>query len=117
MNDLEKLFLSKLKHIYDAEQQGVEALSQMQVNAEPSVKNALNDHLEQSREHVGRIERVFDDFGQSAERKTCHALAGILKEGRQMLQQLPGSATLLLSARKVEHYEISSYGSMCRWAE
>src|SRR5581483_1056178 len=117
MNDLEKLFLSKLKHMYDAEHQVVEALSEMQEAAEPSVKNALTEHLEESREQVRRVSSVFDDFGQSPERKTCHGMAGIINEGRRMLQQMPGSAPLILSARKIEHYEISSYGSLCTWAE
>ena len=82
MNDLEKLFLSELRDIYDGEQQLVEALPDMEKSAiSGQLKQAFHEHWEQTRNHVNRLERVFETLGQKPSRKSCRGLEGIIDEG------------------------------------
>lgn len=122
MNDLEKLFVSELKDIYDGEQQLVQALSQMEKSATSgALKEAFHEHMEQTKTHVNRLERVFQQIGQTPKRRACHGIEGIVNEGEMLLKTLAGNssldAALIASGQKAEHYEITSYGSLCTWAE
>lgn len=122
MNDLEKLFLSELKDIYDGEQQLIKALPVMEKSAMSSeLKSAFHEHLEQTRNHVRRLENVFRALGEEPRRKTCKGLEGIIDEGELMAQEFKGNsaldAALIESGQKAEHYEITSYGTLCTWAE
>ncbi|HWI58871.1 MAG TPA: ferritin-like domain-containing protein [Bacillota bacterium] len=122
MNDLEKLFLSELKDIYDGEQQLVEALPEMEKHAASGeLKNAFHEHLEQTRNHVQRLESVFRALGEEPNRKSCRGLEGIIDEGEKMAKEFEQNsaldAALIEAGQKVEHYEITSYGTLCTWAE
>ncbi|HYG35835.1 MAG TPA: ferritin-like domain-containing protein [Clostridia bacterium] len=122
MNDLEKVFLSELEDIYDGEQQLVKALPEMEKNAESQeLKSAIHEHLEQTKNHVNRLERVFRDLGQTPKRRGCKGMEGIIDEGEMLAREFKGNsaldAALIVAGQKVEHYEITSYGSLCTWAK
>jgi ferritin-like metal-binding protein YciE len=122
MNDLEKLFLAELRDMYDGEQQLVEALPDMERSAvSGELKQAFHDHWEQTRNHVDRLERVFETLGQKPSRKTCRGLEGIIDEGEITAKEFEKNsaldAALIASGQKAEHYEITSYGTLCSWAK
>jgi ferritin-like metal-binding protein YciE len=121
VNSLRELFISELKDIYDAEQQIVKALPDMvKASSTPELREAFQEHLEQTRDHVRRLEQIFQGCGEEAKAKKCDGLRGILKEGEDAID-LDGDATtrdaaLIAGAQRVEHYEIAVYGSLRSWA-
>lgn len=122
MNDLKKLFVTELEDMYDGEQQLVEALSEMEESAASSeLKHAFHEHLEQTRTHVNRLESVFRAMGEEPHRRSCKGLEGIIDEGEKLAKEFRGNsaldAGLIASGQKAEHYEITSYGTLCSWAE
>ncbi len=122
MNDLEKVFLSELKDMYDCEQQLVMALPRFERSAESrELKGVFHDHCEQTKKHVNRLERVFGGIGEDPRRKTCTGIEGIIDEGEVLAKEFEGNsaldAALIAEAQKAEHYEITSYGSLCSWAK
>jgi ferritin-like metal-binding protein YciE len=122
MNDLEKLFFSELKDMYDGEQRLVDALPAMVDSADSSeLKSCFSKHLEQTKGHVNRLEEVFRAIGQEPKRKTCQGLEGIIDEAETLTKEFKGNtaldAALIASGQKAEHYEITSYGSLCTWAK
>jgi ferritin-like metal-binding protein YciE len=122
MNDLEKVFLSELKDLYDAEQRILKALPKMEKTADSDeLKDAFHEHFEQTKGHVDRLERVFKDIGQQPKRKSCKAMEGIIDEGQEIAKEFKGNsaldAALIGASQKVEHYEITSYGTLCSWAK
>jgi ferritin-like metal-binding protein YciE len=122
MNDLEKIFVSELKDIYDGEQQLVNALVEMEQSASSGeLKSAFHEHLEETRNHVNRLESVFREIGEEPKRKTCHGLEGIIDEGQLMAKEFADNsaldAALIAAGQKAEHYEITSYGTLCSWAD
>lgn len=119
---LEDLFLDQLKDTYYAERKILKALPKMMRAAQAAeLKAAFAKHLDQTEEHVARLQQVFEIMGRPARGKTCPAIDGILEEGEEVLQSYAGSnaldAGLIGSAQAVEHYEIARYGTMCRWAQ
>jgi ferritin-like metal-binding protein YciE len=122
MNDLEKLFLTELRDIYDGEHQLIKALPEMEkVAMSPELKHAFQAHLEETKTHVNRLEHVFRALGEQPSRKTCKGLEGIIDEGEILAEEFRTNraidAALIESGQKVEHYEITSYGTLCSWAE
>jgi ferritin-like metal-binding protein YciE len=119
-NTLQELFLGELKDMYDAEKQLVKALPKLaKMASNPDLRNGIEEHLEQTKGHVSRIEEVFDLMGARHQGKKCAGIQGILAEGNETLGGMEGTAVdaaLIASAQKVEHYEIASYGSLCSWA-
>lgn len=118
MNDL---FVHTLQDIYYAEQQIVEALPKMISKASNAeLKRALKDHLEQTRTHVTRLEKVFKMHGAEPEEVDCPAIDGILEEADEVSGEVEDKAVLdaalIASAQAVEHYEITRYGTLIAWA-
>jgi ferritin-like metal-binding protein YciE len=121
-NGLHELFLEELADMYDAEQQLVKALPKLAKSAKRSeLKSAFESHLEETENHVKRLEEVFKSVDAKPKKKACKGLSGILKEGEEMLEEHKGSeegdAALICAAQKTEHYEIASYGCLSAWAE
>lgn len=122
MNDLEKLFMEGLKGTYDAEQQLVKALPELAESAQsPELRTAFNEHLGQTKNHVSRLEQVFRALGQEPERRSCHGMEGIIDDGQMISREFKGNtgldAALIVAGQKSEHFEITSYGSLCTWAK
>ena len=122
LNSMDDLLLDQLKDLYDAENRITDALPKM-ADAASSVElqAAFRDHLRETEEHVRRLEECFNKLGQSAERETCDAMKGLIKEGEHMLQAggdpAVKDAALIAAAQRVEHYEMAGYGSARNFAQ
>ena len=119
---LEDLYHDTLKDIYYAERKIIQALPKMVKGADsPKLKTAFEKHLRESEVHYERLQQVFDIFGKRAQGKTCPAIDGIIEEGEEIMQAFKGTpaldAGLISAAQAVEHYEITRYGTLKRWAE
>jgi ferritin-like metal-binding protein YciE len=118
MNTLRETFLQELADIYDAEKQLVKALPKMAKAVQnEQLREGIQEHLEETEEHVQRIEQVFKHFGEKARAKKCKAMAGLLDEGQERIKEKASDSALICAAQKIEHYEIASYGSLKSWAE
>jgi len=120
--NLRDFFIDSLKDIYWAENALVGALPKMAANAtSSSLANAILEHLEVTKNQVSRLEKVFDLVGEKAEEKKCEAMAGLLKEGDGILEETePGAvrdAGIIAASQKIEHYEITSYGTLSAFAK
>ncbi|MBU4530912.1 MAG: ferritin-like domain-containing protein [Desulfomicrobium sp.] len=118
---LEDLFHDTLKDIYYAEKKILKALPKMKRAADSAeLKAAFEKHHIQTQEQIERLQGVFDILGKSARGKTCDAIEGILAEGEEIMEEYKGTAALdaglISSAQAVEHYEITRYGTLKRWA-
>ncbi len=121
MKTLKDLFLDELADMYDAEKRIVKALPKIAKAATcEDLKAAIMAHLEETKGHVTKLERVFQAFEEKARGKTCEATVGLLKEGDEIAADFKGSpainAALVSAAQKVEHYEMASYGCLHEWA-
>src|SRR5215212_8885467 len=117
MSTLRDTFLEELADLYDAEKQIIKALPKMAKAAEhEELKRAFEMHLEETEEHVERLERVFEVFGEQARGKKCKGMKGLLEEGEELIKEDEGDAALICAAQKVEHYEIATYGTLRVWA-
>ena len=120
---LEKFFIDLLKDIYWAEKHLTKALPKIQKAATTQeLKDAVEDHLAQTEEHVARLEQVFEILGKKAQAKKCDAMEGLIKEGESAIEETEeGSMTrdvaLIIAAQKAEHYEIASYGGLVQLAK
>ena len=118
---LQKLYVDELKDLYNAEQQLVKALPKMAKNAElQPLGDAFTNHLEETKNHVARLEQIFESLGESAKGKKCVGMEGIVEEGAETINEYEGAvldAALISAAQRVEHYEIAAYGSVCAYAE
>ncbi|NUY80460.1 ferritin-like domain-containing protein [Flavobacterium sp. MAH-1] len=119
--NLRLLFVDALKDIYWAENALVKALPKMRDNAtSPALVSAIDDHLAVTVNQVERLEDIFDIIGEEAEGKKCEAMAGLIKEGENILEEtVPGpvrDAGIIAAAQKVEHYEIATYGTLVSFA-
>ena len=122
LNTLEDLYVDLLKDLYSAEKQLVRALPKMAKNAQSSdLQRAFQDHLKQTERQAERIERIFTEMGGSPRGKKCVGMEGLIEEGNELLKEdvEPDvlDAGLIAAAQKVEHYEISGYGTARAWAE
>jgi ferritin-like metal-binding protein YciE len=112
---MDQLFLDEIRDLYDAEKQLTKALPKMAMGAaSEELRMAFEDHLEQTQEHVKRLEEIFDGLGEKGAGKKCTAMQGLIKEGGELMAMDEGAlrdAGLIAAAQKVEHYEISGYGS------
>ncbi len=121
LDNLRKLFVEELRDLYSAENQLVKALPKMAKGASSEeLKQALEDHLEQTRGHVERLEEVFEQLDETPKGKTCKAMKGLVEEGSEILEEdgedSVVDAGIIAAAQKVEHYEIASYGTVRTWA-
>jgi ferritin-like metal-binding protein YciE len=119
---LHKLFEDELKDIYWAEKALTKALPKMAKNAtSPELIKALQTHLTETEGQVSRIEQVFELIGTKAQAKKCEAMAGLIKEAEELMQDndkgVMRDAAIISAGQKVEHYEIASYGTLRSFAQ
>jgi ferritin-like metal-binding protein YciE len=122
MRNLEDAFLDEMRDMLSAERQIARALKKMAKKAShEQLTEAFEEHLTQTEDQIHRLEQVFESLGRAPRARRCDAMAGIIDEGKEMMEEAsePGvlDALLIASAQKVEHYEIASYGTLCTWAE
>ena len=119
---LEEFFHDEIKDIYWAEKKLVQTLPKMaRAATSGDLKNAFKSHLEQTKEHVSRLEQVFDILGHKPQAKKCDAMEGITEEGASIIEDTKdGTHTrdvaLILAGQKAEHYEIATYGGLAQVA-
>lgn len=119
---LHKLFEEELKDIYWAEKALTKAIPKMIKNAtSQELIDALEDHLEETKGHVERCEKVFELLGKTAQAKKCEATEGLIAEAEDIMEEcdegVMRDAGIISAAQKVEHYEIATYGTLCQFAK
>jgi ferritin-like metal-binding protein YciE len=122
METLEDLLEEQLKDLFSAENQLLKALPKMAKRAaSPKLKKAFEQHTEQTRQHVERLRDVAERLEIKLSGKTCKAMEGLVKEGQEVLEEDGEGplidAALVAAAQRVEHYEISAYGTVRAMAE
>jgi len=111
---LEDLLVEQVRDLYDAEKQLVRALPKMAEAANSEdLQQAIQNHLEETKNQVSRLERVFQELDKPAKGKACKAMRGLIEEGGE---EAEGDSPLtdlaiIAAAQRVEHYEISAYGT------
>jgi len=115
---LKELFTDELKDIYWAEKHLASALPKMIKGAtSEELKTTITNHLEETKNHVARLESVFESIGEKATAKKCLAMEGLLNEANELLTDTDKGTevrdvAIISAAQKVEHYEIASYGTL-----
>lgn len=113
-----ELFMGELKDIYWAEQHLLKALPKMKKGAtSEELADAIGTHIEETSTHVTRLEQIFEMMGKKATAKKCEAMEGLIAEGKEVLSDTEADtmvrdAGIIISAQKIEHYEIAAYGSL-----
>jgi len=121
LDSLADLLEDEIKDIYDAEKQLTKALPKLAKKANAQeLKKAFEEHLQQTEEHVARLEQVFDQMGLPARGRKCEGMQHLIAEGNDMIAEADDEATrdalMIAAAQKVEHYEIATYGTLRVWA-
>jgi len=121
-NGLRELYLDELRDLYNAENQLLKALPKMAKAANSDeLRDGFEQHLEQTKGHVERLEQIFEALGESPKGKKCAGMEGLVKEGSEVMEEdFEGAvmdAALIGAAQRVEHYEIAAYGTVIAFAE
>jgi ferritin-like metal-binding protein YciE len=121
MESLHDVFVHELKDLYSAEKQLVRALPKMaKASASDKLREGFELHLEETREHVSRLEEVFADLEIGSRGPKCVAMEGLIEEGSKIMEEDADGAVmdaaLIAAAQKVEHYEIAGYGTVVAYA-
>ncbi len=119
---LKELYIDELKDLYSAETQLVKALPKMAKGASSDeLRQGFEEHLEQTKGHVQRLEQIFEALGESPKGKKCKGMEGLITEGGEVLEEdYEGNildSALIGAAQRVEHYEIAGYGTVRAMAE
>ena len=119
---LKDLYIDELKDLYNAENQLVKALPKMaRAASSDELRRGFEEHLEQTKGHVQRLEKIFQALGESPKGKKCKGMEGLIEEGSEVMEEdYEGSvldAALIGAAQRVEHYEIAGYGTVRSMAE
>ena len=119
---LHDAFIDELRDTYDAEKQLTKALPKMaRAATSDELKQALESHLEETREQITRLERVFESLDEKVRGKHCDGMAGIIAEGKSVLEEdldeTTMDACIIASGQRAEHYEMAAYGTLVAWAK
>ncbi len=122
LNSFKDLFVNQIEDLYDAENRLTKALPKMADAATSSqLKQAIQQHLTETQGHVSRLETIFRELNLEPKRETCEAMKGLITEGEEMIKAKGDSdvkdAALIAAAQRVEHYEISGYGTARAFAK
>src|SRR5215471_16047300 len=119
---LHDAFLEELKDAYDAEKRLTKALPKLaKASTSPELRQAFEDHLEETNGHVDKLEQVFQVLDEKVKGTRCDGIAGIIDEGKTVMgEDFEGAtmdACLIAAAQRAEHYEIAAYGTLVAWAK
>lgn len=122
VNTLQELFIDEIRDLLDAEKQLIKALPKMaKAASNADLKQGFQDHLEETKTHVTRLEAIFEKLGTPAKGKACKAMQGLVEEGSEAIElKAPDTirdVCLIGAAQRVEHYEIAAYGTARALAE
>ena len=120
-SSLKELYLKELRDIYDAEKQITKALPKMAKAASSTqLRQGFEMHLDQTKNHITRLEKIFETLDESPKGESCDGMEGLIEEGSQVMDEdlEPDAidAGLISAAQRVEHYEMAAYGSLRTWA-
>ena len=121
LETLHDLYVDQLKDLYSAEQQILRALPKMSEAAtSPKLAKAFRDHVEETKDQVARLDKIFKGLGVSPRGKTCKGMKGLLEEGKEIVEgeaePTVKDAALIAAAQRVEHYEMAGYGCVRTFA-
>ncbi len=122
-SEFHEFFVDGLKDIYWAEKHLAKALPKLKKAAtSEELAQAFEKHTEETKEHIARLEQVFELLEEKAVAKKCEAMEGLVKEAESIVEEtdkgtMIRDAGLIMAAQKVEHYEIASYGTLRTFAE
>ncbi len=121
LGSFQDLFVDQLKDVYSAERQIIQALPKMaKAASDPQLQQAFQEHLEQTQRQKDRLDQIFQNLGASSGRKKCVGMEGLINEGQELIDNGGApevlDAGLIAAAQKVEHYEISAYGTLRSFA-
>jgi ferritin-like metal-binding protein YciE len=116
------LYIDELRDLYNAETQLTKALPKMaKAAANEQLREAFQEHLRQTSEHVSRLEQIFEQLEERPTGKRCLAMEGLVKEGSETVKEdfadEVKDAAIIGAAQRVEHYEIAGYGTVRAFAE
>src|ERR1700727_431372 len=119
---LKKLYIDELRDLYNAETQLVKALPKMaKASSNDQLREAFENHLRETSEHVSRLEQIFEQLEEKASGKKCLGMEGLVKEGTETMkedyEEAVKDAAIIGAAQRVEHYEIAGYGTVKALAE
>jgi ferritin-like metal-binding protein YciE len=119
--NLKKLYVDELKDLFSAENQLLKALPKMaKAASSDELRTSFEEHLEQTKVHVQRLEEIFESLDESPKGKKCVGMEGLVKEGSEVMEEGFDDAVLdaglIGAARRVEHYEIAAYSAVCEFA-
>ena len=119
---LKELYVDELKDLYSAESQLVKALPKLaKAAASEELRAGFEEHLEQTKGHVQRLEQIFEMLDESPKGKKCKGMEGLVEEGSEIMgedfEDALLDAALIGAAQRVEHYEIAAYGTVRAFAE
>jgi len=122
IDTLQKLYVEELKDLHSAERQIIQALPKMiKAATNPDLKAAFQEHLEITKEHLARLDRIFDKMGKKGTGKKCKGMEGVIADGKELLEQDMSpealDAGLISAAQHVEHYEMAGYGTVRTYAQ
>jgi ferritin-like metal-binding protein YciE len=121
-DSLKELYIDELKDLFSAETQLTKALPKMAKAAtSDELRQGFEDHLEQTKGHVERLQQIFEMLDEKATGKKCLGMEGLVKEGAEVMgedfEEAVMDAALISAAQRVEHYEIAGYGTVIAFAE
>jgi Mn-containing catalase len=121
---LKDVLVDEMKDLLHAEGQLVKALPKMARAAKSAkLKTAFQNHLEETKSHVERLQEAFELLGIKPKAKPCRAMMGLVEEGQETItegkekESVVADIELIAAAQKVEHYEMSGYGTVRAIAE
>ena len=121
INSLRELYVEELRDLYDAENQLIKALPKMAKEASSDeLRQGLEEHLEQTRGQAERLEQIFEQLGEKPKGKRCKGMQGLIEEAQETvdedMEEDTKDAAIIAAAQRVEHYEISGYGTARTYA-
>src|SRR5678815_1243846 len=119
---LHDAFIDELRDSYDAEKQLTKALSKLgKAATNPKLRQAFETHLQETQGQIERLEQVFASLGEKVRGKHCDGIAGIIEEGKSVMEEEFDDATmdacLIAAGQRAEHYEMAAYGTLVAWAK
>lgn len=119
---LQLAFIRELRQMYDAEHLLINTLEEVAYYATSGVlRFAVRHHRSQTEKHVQRLQKVFGELGETVDRKPCEGIEGIIDDAQVTVEEFLGNpaldAAMIAAAQKAEHYEITTYGTLCTWAK
>ena len=119
---LRAAFIDELRDAYDAEKQLTKALPKMaKAASSPKLRTAFEEHLEETRGQIERLEQIFGSLDEKVRGKHCEGIAGIIEEGKSVMEEDFDDATmdacLIAGGQRAEHYEMAAYGTLIAWAK